>query len=882
MRLLGAPANGDSQTAPVAGEPTEKVTQRVADPNTMDDYKNRLITQENGSRFAGRVWTDKTVFPYSDEKHTIPLDMETDGITGSVDYNADFAHVFSALTSSQLLNEYPPTPLDVVILLDVSTSMTNTSQQEAGQPADALHKVIQHANTLLETILNVKNDPTISSVNRVGVVVYGGGSEVLLPLDHYSKNGGNPFLSVSTDTLSKNTTVYFPKIDANAKKGSTNITKTSDFFRADSTYLQGALYQGMHMLATSEDTVWTNPETGKEMKRKPFLIVLTDGATNNVGATSTGASPHKQVDKIDWWNPIGWASDPDSKAIIPNNGNNNYAYPNDNPVYIHDTVTDNMNAVAPRTLAVLLTAGYMKNWVEDHYTDKLTGFGIGLNIGSYNVDGLQWAQLYGTMDPKEYVIDRDSVTPGNGTEQLKRVYDKLHDYINGSECKLSFVGKNAWLGYILSAEWDFTHPTGTTNDPITGNKKYDITSVDDVYYIDRFLEASTENINSVFDQIWNEIQGAAFIPVSGENDAGVDGSITYQDPLGDYMEIKNQAIKVTPYHTSGDLDSTGQTTYDMAALLFGEMHGLVRAGVYDYQWNDKYMKATDKENAGTKQMKAGWYRGNINVPEDQIKSSIEYSEGIPKESGTAEQAWKDGWVYRLSYGSLTDYVPITDIPSDIEPDKLPDQIKNTVYTVYKFSCSDQDQNLLRRNPVYGPIPDDIQKKWDDYYKANQKYPDNNSIYADTDGVYRLNDIRVWTEDTGDYIDTEGVVAPNTGYDISLYVNIPSSAIPTELATITTSGNSILSYETNLPSDHRGNTEEFNECCRESTPFRLFYTVGLDNDVIIRDSNGKQSGVDFSKISAEYIKEHTVEGQNYVDFISNYYSNTPYSRRNRYI
>lgn len=85
---------------------------RVADPDTMDDYVNRLLNAANGSRYAGRVWTDKTVFAYGDGNgyksshfdgdHTITLDMGTDGYTGTVGFDADFAHVFSALASSQV------------------------------------------------------------------------------------------------------------------------------------------------------------------------------------------------------------------------------------------------------------------------------------------------------------------------------------------------------------------------------------------------------------------------------------------------------------------------------------------------------------------------------------------------------------------------------------------------------------------------------------------------------------------------------------------------------------------------------------------------------------------------------------------------------------
>ena len=34
---------------------------RVADPNTMDSYQDFLLNSSNGSRYAGRIWADKSV-----------------------------------------------------------------------------------------------------------------------------------------------------------------------------------------------------------------------------------------------------------------------------------------------------------------------------------------------------------------------------------------------------------------------------------------------------------------------------------------------------------------------------------------------------------------------------------------------------------------------------------------------------------------------------------------------------------------------------------------------------------------------------------------------------------------------------------------------------
>ncbi len=73
--------------AEAAGESgaTQNVIQRIADPDTMDDYVDKMLSDENGSRYAGRVWTDKTVFAYgSGGENTISLNMDTDGYNSSV------------------------------------------------------------------------------------------------------------------------------------------------------------------------------------------------------------------------------------------------------------------------------------------------------------------------------------------------------------------------------------------------------------------------------------------------------------------------------------------------------------------------------------------------------------------------------------------------------------------------------------------------------------------------------------------------------------------------------------------------------------------------------------------------------------------------------
>lgn len=59
------------------------IMNRIADSNTMDDYLKQLLSSEWGSRYAGRIWTDKSVFAFDPALGTdwnkIALDMATDG-----------------------------------------------------------------------------------------------------------------------------------------------------------------------------------------------------------------------------------------------------------------------------------------------------------------------------------------------------------------------------------------------------------------------------------------------------------------------------------------------------------------------------------------------------------------------------------------------------------------------------------------------------------------------------------------------------------------------------------------------------------------------------------------------------------------------------------
>ncbi len=1081
--------------------PTEKIVDgtRVADPNTMDDYQNKLLTMENGSRYAGRVWTDKSVFAYDKNgENKITLDMATDGYNGSVGYNADFAHTFSALASSQVVNEYPPSPIDLVIVFDMSGSMGQDTRydidsgvnsyveaKDSDFPQDGVSMDDRIKNSRIQKTLDAINN-TIDGLmkqnpqNRVAVCGYGANAVVIMPLAHYRKTDNKPYLSVGgmetlyypgdlklgednvwywqnnrdtcyTVVANAEMNTYTGPLDDNSSEAkawtehdftvSNNINSdgvkafpgvakqegnwleeskkfqtssndianskwkhgdesdelknamkdtkhlTADDYVGYFTNTQGGIYLAYKQLADSTVTTYSETlSTGvmSTVARIPTAIVMSDGGANFAFNEMGNDEQDYTVD--DWNNRYAakrkstidehngnldeWYMTDDTWDNSDNDGHNkDYSHRLGNPssnvgdewynVYLpgKDTLangekwdglhgiyntgadfyqegtlstepscysagvlynSDNDRAGTGGTvMEVLLTASYMNTVVKEHYQhgwqkNNATAESMKNNLSTYtmNVDTKhvpQWGRwrLYPTLDPKEYALDDigKSDDTGWGSENWNNTKDsKLAETYGGSDWGQGsvYIGagaftklKESWDKWKSGEETDFSMGNGIRinlsrldsekgNDYNAGGGDTVNVSNDDVInniaYNERFYDVDSEQLGEIFGEILDIILGKIFVPVSGDNDAGVGDSITYQDPIGEYMEVKNQSIKAKT-HNDEEKGQDAQN-YDMSLLLFGKMHGIVRTGIYDYQWNDKWMKAHKGTEQGEKAMPMGWYKG-------EDAASAEFSESLPSGCSTAEEAWGNGWVYRLDFKTFTSYVPIVDTPDT--PDELSQQAKNTKYTLYRFAGTAEERNKLYINPIYGEkVPEAAQKAFDEKCERDAEgniisYPEGNGTYAEYDGVYRLSDIRIWLEDTGDFVDQDGAITPNSGYERSLYLNIPAAAVPTQLAEITLGRDGVLSYETNLGSDHigakkdeDGNGTSYEEYCAQSTPFRLFYAVGLEEDLILRDSDGNQVGVDFNAISAEYISAHTVAGQDYVYFISNFYSNTTYN------
>ncbi len=891
---------------------------RVADPNTMENYLSEdSLGLAESSRRAGRIWTDKTVFAMGQKEgevfsgSTLKLLKNEDGSTSEITLNTDFLHVFSALGSGQNIQQFPPSPIDLVIVLDVSSSMGDSvdkSQTDYKDTPDIFEttRFLEMVDATDKTITALMEQ---NSKNRVSVVVYDRRATVVMPLAHYEPNtlpiseiksshdkvDANGSLNSnfvydtkylndgntdeSTDDLKKlhsqlKDRVYHyiaPYFDGHGSNGSShpenyvNVStfrvvatttdkdssgkpiETSNFERIAGTNTHSGVAAGLQQLADAEDTTFKANLSiigeDRTVARIPAAIVMTDGGSNTVADGQ-------------WYNP-DW----------------------DQAVQRSDHMNDWSSVVV---LQSLMTAAYMKSAVEKNYSLFMdtfkTGFQIytvGVDVGGRLDDDWAVARIYPMLDPETYFkkdLKPDDLTisetlsssadniKNKSVELIKKAYENWEKWANGNDAvtqeflvveqssnqykarfqqsesdpQNSYVipfehesvnqataKDNGWHGGQTTKVDNFDKeikgtavfnqlPTSNyeglgkyAQAKTVGDRKVDAVTKDDIIsninYVTEYFDVSAVDMDDIFTQVLNRVTSNVTVPIGGSNDAGVEDSLTYMDPIGEYMEIKDNGVTIDG------------TTYDMGLLLFETMHGLVKTGIYDYSFNSTHLTSEGK-------FTEGWYDEDGNILQDQTKGS-----------------WANGDIYHLGIDNARKYISTL----NEKEDDFTEQEKNTVYTIYRFAEDTDKRNEDHKNPCY---------------------QDASNI------TYKLSDIRVWVEDTGDFEDEQGGSALDLGYSQALYVNIPTSALPVQTVSISVYEDKIgyaldTYYKQNmkekLNSDH-------------VTPFRLFYGVGVESDIMSADG----IDIDIAKVDSEYVASHTEENGD-VYFLSNYYSNTPY-------
>ena len=415
----------------------------IADPSTADDWEHMMGTDTDGNRYAGRVWADKSVYKNGDTAILNSRGEASSSFQVSLEEDEAFQIIFSVLGSTMASTETVSStgPMDVVLVLDISPSMT----EEVSDGVSRLQTTIAAANTLIDNLLKLDD-------MRLGIVTYSPSSEVLLPLATY-----NDGIVLSADDRNcvitvKNSSGQRLKVGRGNGDGGTN--------------LQSGIDTGMKMLAEA-----SNPKD-----RTPVLIPLTDGqanyaVTSNFYNISAGSREY----------------DEDGSSGV--------------------------------VLSTLLNAAYNKVLVEKHYGKAPKVYGV-------TVDLKNNAFANALMDPA------NSFNSSNSSSAVTEAYEEFENWAKGDTVT---IRKGSWLtGYTT---WTFNHnfpasPAVTTTEV-----------AENINYVDKHYDVSSDELNLVFTQIYKELSSAAFNPITSSTSSvggtGVDDTpLIYADYIGQYMEIK--------------------------------------------------------------------------------------------------------------------------------------------------------------------------------------------------------------------------------------------------------------------------------------------------------------------------------------------------------
>lgn len=460
---------------------------RMSDLSTATKYTESL--GDNAStEYAGRVWTDKTVYTedavltgYSGSSQTVEKGED------------DFLVSFSALATSQSISGEEQAPIDVVFIIDISGSMSNQNSamtNSAGQTYSRIKFTIDAVNDAIDAIMD------LNPYTRVGVVGFSNSAVTLLPLDRYTKTTDRFGQETEYFTLSRNTaSSNYADIYTNAvNSAGRTITSTNDVEGGTNT--QKGIYQGMNLLATAGSTKATI--NGEEVQRVPAVILLSDGA-----------STYSQTDSS-WWAPTG-----------------------------NDRQGPGSSAYYGNGMLAMMTGAYMKAEVDRHYGVTGTAYdttiytvGMGIN----DLDNSQRNLARVTLNPSEHFDD----TTNSYAVNIKNAWD-AYCGTSGNDTTPDIVvdEESEWQSsWPFGGEW-VTVPVLHTLAHPTSN---DISGDAIKNYVDNHYDADdADSVTTVFKDIVSDIAiSTPMVPTEHDvSSPTTSGYITYTDPIGEYMEVKD-------------------------------------------------------------------------------------------------------------------------------------------------------------------------------------------------------------------------------------------------------------------------------------------------------------------------------------------------------
>jgi hypothetical protein len=504
----------------------------IEDELCVDDSKSDLdALYKNQKDNDGRLLTDKSVIYGADDYEAIDVSDYESG---------DFSVALSALGQEWAMeNDEDKTPIDVVLIFDVSNSMTLTVSDKDSTPkwqasVDAINDVSKE--------LFAANEK-----NRVGIVAFSNAAMEILPIGRYSSDDGDIF----TYTSGNNKTL---KISDTLYDGTDPDTRTASSYRGEAlfnanaygtdsnglwsaTFTQEGIQKSYELFKDVTDTTVYYPSIDKEYIRQPVTILLTDG-------------------------------DPTFCTY-------NYMDPKGGPYY----GTGLSNGI--EGYYTVLSANYFKNMISLHYKRNSVFYTIGMGIkpsgygtyyeeGEFSLDRFviepDNSYMRAVLDPTEEninaLVDYSRYWEKNYREGMENAeYFQLGAQLsanvykttgpvfkqlitgkdeNGNDVDVgSLYGYTCYAYYSDKVAYDVSYATGQgdTEDKIMG---VDNPYKDDYDYVDEayFGQLGRDDLDSIFERILENIQlkpKYAYILKEGTN-------VVITDPIGSGMTVKGEPV----------------------------------------------------------------------------------------------------------------------------------------------------------------------------------------------------------------------------------------------------------------------------------------------------------------------------------------------------
>lgn len=475
LTVFPTSAFADENASTVGTTPTKST---VVDTDTKDEY-NHVLGAADSTQYDGRVWVDKTV---SDKSITFTKENGGEAFSVKKSDDEDFLVTYSTLANTSGLQIVPEDKVsDTIFVLDFS--MTMNRNMDNTNPSLANNPTVDKSflkDTRIYTMLNAM-DETIDTLkkanpeNRVGIVTFYGDAKVLLQLKKLGDIGE----------------VTGPTED-NVDKKTVNYTTPNKYFSIlgykghdgnnNKSWVQCNITGNINELSD-----YTSMQSGVYAALDMFRGVLSDGTPKdrqaNVIVITDGESNTlaRAVEGKNWYEEL--STDNDRNWNVTNFTNN--------------------------VFATILTASYLKEYVGKMYADGCKIYTVGL------LEGQDMTNMQSLLDPGMYLELEENEQP----QIIKDVLNLWNQYNSDS-------GPYPTIGGI-----EFS-PPNVENEILPST----------LDYADAFYNAeNASQLAAAFQEITsNIIVSEPKPPTETDGDDPTEsGYITFTDPLGKYMEVKD-------------------------------------------------------------------------------------------------------------------------------------------------------------------------------------------------------------------------------------------------------------------------------------------------------------------------------------------------------